>query len=596
MAYLIVQGPEHDQRWRQLLAVDVAVTVGRSAGTWSVPWDDRVSRRHAELTWTGERLAVRMLPAARNPVFFRGREELRFEVKPGEHFVIGRTRFSLVNEPAATALETPIPVEEQTFTAQYLQELRFRNPDHRIEVLSRLPQVIQNAASDHELFVRLVNMLLSGIPRATAAAIVSLEPGDVPPPVREARVLYWDSRAATGESFQPSSALVRAAVERRQSVLHVWEPSRRATPQTFTASDNYDWAFCTPVLGKPSSGWSVYVAGRFEAHTPRNTPTDGAEIRDDLKFAEMVGNALGSLRELKRLQRQKSSLGQFLSPAVLDALEAEDPDAALAPRETEVSVLFCDLRGFSRTSEKWGQDLLGLLKRVSEALGVLTHHILSRGGVVGDFHGDAAMGFWGWPLPQPDAAVRACEAALAIRKEYAAAASQPRHPLADFQVGIGLATGRAVAGKIGTFDQTKVTVFGPVVNLASRLEGMTKLLHAPILLDGPTAEALRAHVGLDTARFRRLALVRPYGMETPVMVTELLPPEAEYPALSDAHLAAYERAVDALLAGRWNEALQHLQEVPAHDQAKDFLTVFIGQHNRTPPPGWDGVIGLQSKG
>ncbi|MDZ4782842.1 MAG: adenylate/guanylate cyclase domain-containing protein [Planctomycetia bacterium] len=596
MAYLIVQGPENEQRWRQTLAPGAAVTIGRSAGPWSVPWDDRISRRHVELLWQDDRLQVRMLPAARNPVFFRGREEQRFELKPGEHFVIGRTRFSLVNEPAVTALETPIPVEEQTFTAQYLQELRFRNPDHRIEVLSRLPQVIENAASDHELFVRLVNMLLSGIPRATAAAIVALEPAEAALELRQTRILYWDSRVAPGEAFQPSTALVRAAIERRQSVLHVWEPSRRASPQTFTASENYDWAFCTPVLGKPSGGWSVYVAGRFEPHTPRNTPTDGAEIKDDLKFAEMVGGALGSLRELKRLQRQKSSLGQFLSPAVLEALEVEDPDEALAPRETEVSVLFCDLRGFSRASEKSAQDLLGLLKRVSEALGVLTHHILSRGGVVGDFHGDAAMGFWGWPLPQPDAAARACAAALAIRKEYAAAALQPEHSLADFQVGIGLATGRAVAGKIGTFDQTKVTVFGPVVNLASRLEGMTKLLHAPILMDGPTADALRASVGPDVARFRRLALVRPYGLETPVMVTELLPPAAEYPQLTDAHLAAYERAVDALLAGRWTEALQHLQEVPAHDQAKDFLTVFIGQHNRIPPADWDGVIALKSKG
>ena len=87
----------------------------------------------------------------------------------------------------------------------------------------------------------------------------------------------------------------------------------------------------------------------------------------------------------------------------------------LAPRETEVAVLFCDLRGFSRHSERSADDLLGLLNRVSQALGVTTHEIREQGGVLGDFHGDAAMGFWGWPLPQPDAAVRACLAALAIR-------------------------------------------------------------------------------------------------------------------------------------------------------------------------------------
>jgi adenylate cyclase len=595
MAYLIVQGPENDQRWRQTLPPGATVITGRAAAAWSVPWDDRISRRHVELHWDGARLRVRTLPTARNPVFYRGREEQSFELSPGEHFVIGRTRFSLVAEQAATGLDTPIPVEEQTYTAQYLHELRFRNPDHRIEVLSRLPKVIQGAANDHELFVRLVNMLLSGIPRASAAAIVAIDMQARDWLLHAPRILYWDSRQAIGEAFQPSAGLVRAALERRQSVLHVWEPTRRDVPQTYTVSESFDWAFCTPVPGKPSQGWGIYVGGRFDRAAPANTPSDGGEIRDDLKFAEMVGEALGSLRELKQLQRQKSSLGQFLSPAVLEALEVEDPDQALAPREAEVSVLFCDLRGFSRASEKGAKDLLSLLERVSEALGVLTHHILSRGGVVGDFHGDSAMGFWGWPLAQKDAAARACAAAMAIRAEYAKASREPNHPLADFQVGIGLATGRAVAGKIGTFDQTKVTVFGPVVNLASRLEGMTKLLHAPILMDEPTAAALRAGVEPSVARSRRLARVRPFGMETPVTVTELLPPESEYPSLTDAHLAAYERAVDALLAGRWNETLEHLQHVPAQDQAKDFLTVFIGQHNRTPPLDWDGVIALSGK-
>ena len=75
-------------------------------------------------------------------------------------------------------------------------------------------------------------------------------------------------------------------------------------------------------------------------------------------------------------------------------------------------MLFCDLRGFSRRSERDADDLLGLLNRVSRALGVMTHYILEEGGVVGDFHGDAAMGFWGWPIEQPNSIERACRAAL----------------------------------------------------------------------------------------------------------------------------------------------------------------------------------------
>src|SRR5262249_49557074 len=151
-----------------------------------------------------------------------------------------------------------------------------------------------------------------------------------------------------------------------------------------------------------------------------------------------------------------------------------------------------------------------------------------QGGVIGDYHGDAAMGFWGWPLAQPDMARRAALAALGIRSLFEAVARRPEHAMTDFRVGIGIGSGPAVAGQIGTVDQVKVTVFGPVVNLASRLESMTRLLRAPILLDEPTALMVRAQVPPTVARLRRLARVRPFGLETPLIVSELLPPETEF--------------------------------------------------------------------
>src|SRR4029450_11982130 len=165
-----------------------------------------------------------------------------------------------------------------------------------------------------------------------------------------------------------------------------------------------------------------------------------------------------------------------------EAISAQEPEQVLAPREADVTVLFCDLRGFTRESERSAGDLLGLLQRVSQALGVMTHEILAQGGVVGDFHGDAAMGFWGWPIVQPDSVERACRAALGIRAAFGS-----EDVLSDFRVGIGMASGRAGAGKIGTVGQVKVRVFGPGVNLASRLETMTRQLRASILIDPPTA-------------------------------------------------------------------------------------------------------------
>ena len=325
---------------------------------------------------------------------------------------------------------------------------------------------------------------------------------------------------------------------------------------------------------------------------PRRSPD---ELQDELKFAELAATTLHNLRDVRLLEQQQSSLRPFFSPVVLAALAGQDPDYVLAPRQADVSVLFCDLRGFSRRSEQDADDLLGLLKRVSGALGVMTHYILDEGGVVGDFHGDAAMGFWGWPIEDPGSVEPACRAALAIRQEFAAAAQEDDHPLTDFRVGIGLATGPAVAGKIGTVDQVKVTVFGPVVNLASRLETMTKVLRAPVLIDEETARHVRKHVSPSVARVRRVAKVRPYGMDSAVEVSELLPPEFDYPQLLDEHITAYETALDALLNRDWETAFQWLHHVPAEDRVKDYLTVFIAQHNRMPPADWDGVIPIDRK-
>ncbi len=594
MPDLIAQGIEPQHRWRRTLPPGQSVLLGRAHGVWTVPWDPHVSRRHVRLRLHGDRLEVTKFSGTQNPVFFHGGEVEHFELAPGEHFVIGETTFTLADQRVTVTATAPEPVQQQSFTSQYLKEVRFRDPNHRIEVLSRLPEVISGAAGDVELSVRLVSMLLAGLPRALAAAIVAVrDEGECTQPVD---ILHWDQRTVIGNPFEPSEDLIREAVASDQSVLHVWRGVAAAGKERLAESEAFDWAFCTPVPGTSCEGWALYVTGRFEEE-PSGAPqrSDPGDLREDVKFSELVAGMLGSLRRMRLLERRQAGLSQFFAPVVLETLAVDDPDVVLAPRETEVSVLFYDLRGFSRESERSAGDLLDLLQRVSEALGVATRHIRRQGGVLGDFHGDAAMGFWGWPLAQEDAVLRTTRAALAVRGEFEAIARRPDHPLADFQAGIGIATGPAVAGKIGTIDQVKVTVFGPVVNLASRLEGMTRALRAPILLDEPTASAVRREVPENVARVRRLAVVKPYGLDTPLVVSELLPPVAECPEPSDEHLGFYESALDAFLAGDWATAFELLHQIPAADRAKDFLTVYIAQHNRRPPEDWDGVIALETK-
>jgi adenylate cyclase len=603
--FLLAQGPAPFDTWRKPLPAGATFVLGRESSAWSAPWEPFLARRHAELTVRGPKLKVRKLPGAANPIFHAGSSADSFELLPGGAFVIGRTTFTLTagqHSPASPSDDRPL-LEERTIGHHALDGLAFRDAPHRLDVLSRLPDVISSATDDADLFGRLADMLLAGIRRADAVAVVAM-----PPAEQRMEVLHWDRRLSGEGDFTPSRRLVAASlVEQNQTVLHVWGASpQEAAPgaDPFTLLGKFDWAFCTPVPCEACPGWGLYVAGRFLGVEPSNllAPWDRNELRDDVKFTELVADILGSLRQVEALRARQGLFRRFFSPGVMSVLSSGDAARALEPREADVTVVFCDLRGFSRRVEEAGDRLLEELNRVSAALGIMTRNILDHRGAIADFLGDAAMGFWGWPLLQPGKVEYACRAALGIRAAFEEVGRDPAHPLTGFRVGVGIATGRAVAGGIGTAEQAKVTVFGPVVNLASRLQDMTKLLRVPILIDEATAGEVREHLPPDVGRVRRLLKVLPYGLETPLVVSELIPPapppgaESAGGVLTDADLEAYDQALDAFLAGDWDTAYRHLHRVPPDDRGKDVLTEFILKHNRTPPPGWDGVIPLGAKG
>src|SRR5262249_41038778 len=146
----------------------------------------------------------------------------------------------------------------------------------------------------------------------------------------------------------------------------------------------------------------------------------------------------------------------------------------LEPRQNDVTVMFCDIRGSVGLIEHGRADLMAMWETMSQALGIMSEAIQEYGGVVGDLQGDAAMGFWGWPTSDISQIEQAARAALAIHRKFSKLAQRSHHSLCGFACGIGLAHGPAIAGRIGTLDQFKFDVFGPTVNLAARLESMTK--------------------------------------------------------------------------------------------------------------------------
>jgi adenylate cyclase len=584
--------------WRKPLSAGEAVILGRHPGDggWPTEWDNFISRQHATLTWDGGMLHVNRRPNAGNPIFFKGAPADDFAALPGEPFRIGNTVFTVVQDEAA-------PIEVAA-SAKELSKVRFENSDQRIEVLAALPDLIRQSQDEHALEKAVVDALLRGIPNAMAAAIVRLPPEGAGGPLGVVTTASA-RRGGSQDEVRPSRRLVQDAIRRRLSTVHVWGPDNPASPADskfsraeFSLTDpGTDWAICAPLLDEASAGYGVYVSGRLsrDLKTPDSVSKDG-ELRADLRFARLTADIFGALRQVHDLQRRQSLLLRFLSPRVVRVVVNEPNrsiEEVLEAKPAAVTVLFCDLRGSCRIVEDGSSDLGKLWECVNEALGIMTDAIVQFDGVVGDFQGDAAMGFWGWPLGGDDQIEQACRAALSIRKHFTHATGKKGSNLSGFACGLGLAHGLAIAGRLGTMDQFKVGVFGPVVNLAARLESLTKQVRVPILVDEGVSKHVLGQRTAGWARVRRVGTIRPAGMRAPVPVSELLPPVGP-DSLPEPRRMDYESALDAFRAGKWADTKNLLKFLTA-DGPSEFLMEFMSRHPDGPPAGWDGIIEMDKK-
>jgi len=222
----------------------------------------------------------------------------------------------------------------------------------------------------------------------------------------------------------------------------------------------------------------------------------------------------------------------------------------------------------------------------------MTGAILDHDGSIADFQGDAVLGFWGWPMQLNEGAIPAVRAGLQIIGRLNRESSQ-NPMLGGLSAGIGISTGTAVAGHIGTDQLAKIGVFGPVVNQGSRLEGMTRLFGVSMVVDDPTANLIQQVMPPETASVRNLGLVRPAGMATVVNVWEVIGGEEMDPQRRADH-ESYAAGYVFFRKGNWSEALKHLALIP-HDGPAAFLTSYIEQYGPTPPDSWNGVIQLDRK-
>ena len=247
-------------------------------------------------------------------------------------------------------------------------------------------------------------------------------------------------------------------------------------------------------------------------------------MKIDAMLLELL--ASGVAAGLARIEQEKAALAarvqfeQFFSPELASELAAR-PDM-LKGRNLEVTLLFCDIRGFSRISERVGPA--GTVKWIGDVMGELSDCVLAHRGVLVDYIGDELIAMWGAPKEEPDHAKLACRAALDMidRLPILNERWEPILKVA-MDLGIGVNTGIAQVGNTGTDRKFKYGALGNTVNLASRVQGATKYLKARLLVTGSTFAQLDS-----SFQGRRLCTVEVVNIAEPVELFELSPQGRTY--------------------------------------------------------------------
>ena len=330
--------------------------------------------------------------------------------------------------------------------------------------------------------------------------------------------------------------------------------------------------------------------GNLEVQLPVSSTDEVGTLTDAFNFF---------VKELRSKEQMKQTFGKYIDPRILEHVLGQPDAEVVVGGRREMTVLFADLLGFTSLSERLTASLMvALLNRHFglQALAVQEHH-----GVVDKFVGDSVMAFWGPPFVKPEEhAILACRAAQAqlvaldtLRRDLPEITGL-RRDAPDVHLGIGVCTGEAVVGNIGSENTRSYTVIGDTVNLAARLEGANRVYGTQILIAETTAQAIGS--AFET---REIDVIFAKGKTETTRVFELLGVSGQVTEQELRLRELYVRARRAYLAQEWDlaEAIfgECLQLRPGDGPSRVFLQRIQTLRRNPPGENWTGVWQLVAK-
>ena len=337
----------------------------------------------------------------------------------------------------------------------------------------------------------------------------------------------------------------------------------------------------TRPVSKLSAAVREVERGNYEVRT-------GLHDRDEIgELAQAFDRMAAGLAERDRM---RDVLGKVASTEVVTQLLEGRID--LGGEEREVTVMFVDIRNFTGIAEELPPHQSLVL--LNTFLTIVSEVIETHGGVVDKYLGDGAMALFGAPVTRPDDAQRALSSALAIREQIATlgpmlAEKGLPHP----QLGIGLNTSRVIAGNIGSPSRLNYTVLGDGVNLASRLEALTRRYNVSIVIGETTRDLVPGLV------YREIDKVRVRGRTTAGRIFEPMGRREDLDAKTLERLDRWHAALEAFRSRQWDVAELAMREISAAPEYARIVELYMGYmrqlREKPPGPDWDAAFTLYDK-